>query len=71
MLPDGTPLFECPAKTVTRQTATVCGLFPSWEAGRAVSALCAVDEPASLVAAFRVIGAELSTRQREEMDRGR
>lgn len=71
MLPDGTPLFECPGKLASRETARVCALFPSWEAGRGIGAPCAVDESATLVAAFRLIGSEIGARQSEEANRGR
>lgn len=69
-LPDGSHLFECPGRIVTRQTAAICGLYPSWEAGRSIGAATVLGESAALVAALRTIGSEINAFQREEMKRG-
>lgn len=59
-LTDGTPLFECPGRLVTATTARICGLYQSWEQGRAIGAATVLDEAASLVAALRIVGAEVA-----------
>ena len=71
MLPDGTPLFECPGRSVTATTSRVCELFPCLEHGRPIGATCAIDESATLTDALRIVASEVATRQREESERGR
>ncbi len=69
-LTDGTVLFECPGRIVTTATARVCGLYQSWDQGRAIGAATVLDESATLVAALRVVGAEVNAHQEAEQ-RGR
>lgn len=69
--PDGTPFYECPGRIVTPATYRACSAYPSWEAGRAIGAAALIDESATLVAALRIIGAEMGARQQEEIQRGR
>lgn len=65
-LTDGTPLFECPGRTVTATTYRVCGLYPSWDKGRAIGAATVLDESATLVAALRIVGAEVQAQESKD-----
>jgi hypothetical protein len=71
LLPDGSPLFECPGRTLTAETARAASWFESWTNARPIGAACALDESATLVAALRIVGAEVAARQQEELERGR
>ena len=63
MLIDNEPIYDCPVKLVSKETAMLCRLYPHYTRGVLPVAGGLLEQSATYLAAMDVLSAEVSAMQ--------